>query len=127
MTELEIEATKTAELEQLREELAQRNERVALLEAELASYRAGKTWPPPTSIPPSAGDYSTCKQIAQLTEEVSTLRSEFITLSKEVAALTRSVSEYTPIMDRVVAALQDPRCADCPNRPRLHSVSPAGE
>ena len=127
-TDPTLDAQHEANLELIREELRQRNETVALLQAELATYRDGtKTWPPASLLPPEldTDDLTRCKNTANILAEIHSLRSEVLTLSSEVSSLHRAVAEYTPVMDRVIEALQsDPRCVDCPQRKPTISIAP---
>jgi len=126
---IETEASHAAYVQQLLEELAQKDRELVETRVELKQLRSGKTWPPPpqkTRDEQDTDDLTCEKHKADLLSELQFMRQAFATMNSELGSVHRELAEYRPLVQRMTEFLQAGCCEHCPNRPPVPPAPPAG-
>lgn len=126
---IETEASHAAYVQQLLEELAQKDRELAETRVELEQLRGGKTWPPPpqkTRDEQDTDDLTCQKHKADLLSELQFMRQAFATMNSELGSVHRELAEYRPLVAKMTEFLQAGCCEHCPNRPPPTPAPPPG-
>lgn len=126
--QLEAEASHQAYIQNLLEELAQKDRLVAEMRVELEQLRNGtKTWPPPRAHDDDpdfdhpnedTGDLKKChgEKGGAILQELQFIRQGFATMNSELGGLHREHAEWRPLVQQVIEFLQAGCCDHCPHR-----------
>jgi hypothetical protein len=132
----ELIAIETIDL--VRQELAQKNEKIALLEAELSTYRNDhKTWPPGSE---DTGDFTNAKKCAELFERMDNLESReseragaLVDIAEDIKTIKEALKQMQLVnpgeiqasLAQLVAAVSALPCNHCNDKPPLSLVPKA--
>jgi hypothetical protein len=117
--DLTLSASHAAELDLMRQELAEKQRTIVELKAKLCGYESADTVPPDPDEP-ATGDYSEDAQEARL----SMLETRTATRESELVEVYRQLDEIKTIVTDTAMIVANLPCADCPKPPALHSVTP---
>jgi hypothetical protein len=119
MTDVTLAASHAAELELMRQELAEKQLTIVELKAKLCGYEAADTVPPDPDEP-STGDYTDDAQEARL----SMLEMKTATRDSEQNELYRQLEEIKKIVTDIALVVAQFPCPDCPRKGPHLSVAP---